>query len=916
MSVPPTPTTERKPGFTPLVAVVDFHHARGPEVETWFGVPEDSDPAAEYDWGLLPFMALSDGAHAATEDFSYFTLLRPATASDPEATSLFGISCTRQMDAAQLLNRPAEVTRSTVQKAVVIIADSPQYFGMLRERLSVVTKAWFAQREFTDVEILRRFQESLADEKARGTLLGEKEEDRDLYLGMSLRELVREFRWQTLVLLKCCLLQPKMLFFGSRCERLCMMQFSLISLIPGLLRNLQDSAGPELDNYEKKLQRPTSLRTSDRNSLLAYMGLPLQIFGKGSLFGPYTPLQQLDVLADFGTKSYIVGSTNSLLLQQKDRYSDILINLDENSINITSTSLKSALALSTPDRRWIDFITQNVNDTWDDANPGMPKTMGYVGSEEFIRLQFEEYLLSLISSVKYHNHLAIHAQNPRMLLPHIEGDPSLDFNADFIEAWKRTENYRIWDGHTDSHLFDIVEPKHPCAGGLTIDDVQRRIAQQVQDLHLDERFAVGKEVLGRNLQAGKEKASTMFNKLYADMEALREQRRRAAEEAEKQRQADLAAGGNGQHGSEKGGNENGNGNAQGQGAAASTAVATVGSKAGAFVSSWTAWAGEKRKGWGRSAPTTPITETTPVPPTGTTTTTTLSDTASQTGSTQLQDEEKEKEQEKKGGWGWSKALKNRTSVLLGGGGGGSSEERETFMPQSPTRNGAYAALPLATGSPDSTRSSRTGNSSITGGGGQSRAFRRRALSGESMLDAAGSEDGFSGSEFGSPERVRERVGSIARKPVGSSGAGLGSRPGTAGTVGSVNLMSVASPEVVKTTTMTTTTTATKDDVEKEDKDDKGLEEVSLDDTTPATAPAPATSTEQVKNEPAPAPAPAPAPVPAPLTITTATEETTETQKERSKSRSKSRSPSLSPLQSPAVIVAAGEAAKAREVWDK
>lgn len=48
---------------------------------------------------------------------------------------------------------------------------------------------------------------------------------------------------------------------------------------------------------------------------------------QGSLFGPYTPLQQLDVLADYGTKSYLVGSTNSLLLQQRDRYSDILINV-------------------------------------------------------------------------------------------------------------------------------------------------------------------------------------------------------------------------------------------------------------------------------------------------------------------------------------------------------------------------------------------------------------------------------------------------------------------------------------------------------------------------------------------------------------------------------------------------------------
>lgn len=109
------------------------------------------------------------------------------------------------MDAAALISRPAEVTRSTVQKAVVVIADSPQSFGMLRERLSVVTHAWFAQREFGDTEILRRFQESLKEEKERE----DAEEDREEYLGMSLRELVREFKWQTLVLFKCCLLQPK-----------------------------------------------------------------------------------------------------------------------------------------------------------------------------------------------------------------------------------------------------------------------------------------------------------------------------------------------------------------------------------------------------------------------------------------------------------------------------------------------------------------------------------------------------------------------------------------------------------------------------------------------------------------------------------------------------------------------------------
>lgn len=48
----------------PLVTVVGFHHAKGPEVEAWFGAEDGADPAVDYGWTLLPFMALSDGAHA------------------------------------------------------------------------------------------------------------------------------------------------------------------------------------------------------------------------------------------------------------------------------------------------------------------------------------------------------------------------------------------------------------------------------------------------------------------------------------------------------------------------------------------------------------------------------------------------------------------------------------------------------------------------------------------------------------------------------------------------------------------------------------------------------------------------------------------------------------------------------------
>ncbi|KAL5615001.1 hypothetical protein BROUX41_005067 [Berkeleyomyces rouxiae] len=590
-----TPSTPIQPGFMPLVSVVDFHHARGPEVEYWFGADEGQDPAVEYGWSLLPFMALSDGAHASSEDFSYFTLLRPESSKNGPAISLFGIACTRQLDSTLLKVRPADVTRSTVQKAVVVITDSPQHFGMLRERLSIVTQAWFAQREFTDVEILHHFQESLADDKRRG-MMSPNVDGGDQYLGLSLREFVHEFKWQTLVLLKCCLLQPKMLFFGTRCDRLCMVQFCLISLIPRLIRSMQDCADPDLNAYEKTLAKSVSFRSSDRASTMAFMGLPLQIFGKGALFGPYTPLQQLDVLADVGTKSYIVGSTNSLLLQQRDRYSDILINLDEGTINITSTSLRSALNLTAADRRWIDFLTQAVNDTWDDANPANPTNLQYMGSEAFIRMQFEEYIVAMLSSVRYHLFIQKH---PSQRLSYIDGDPSVDFGFDWVEAWTRTENHRMWYTHTDDAMFDIVVPRHPCAGGLTMDDVQRRIAEQVKELHLDDKLAQSREAIGRNWAAGKDRASAVVNKLWTDVETFREVQRKKTEE---ERQKDLQ----GETQTQPQQPNSAQSNGQGGIADEKASGMTVGERASSYMSSWANWAGEKRKtggGWsfGRKA---------------------------------------------------------------------------------------------------------------------------------------------------------------------------------------------------------------------------------------------------------------------------------------------------------------------------
>ena len=301
------------------------------------------------------------------------------------------------------------------------------------------------------------------------------------------------------------------------------------------------------------------------------------------------------MLAEDTTKSYVVGSTNSILLSQKDKYADILTNLDDSSITICSQALKPALTLTVPDRRWIDFLTQTVSETWDEQNPERPNTLGYAGSEEFIRLQFEEYVLALLASVRYKQFMEAKRQDATKVQPiltDIEGDPSAEFGHEWIKLWMKSENFRIFNKFTDSHIFDIVEPHHPCSGGLTVEDVHRRLASQVAELHLDERLQHGRETLNKHLAEGQKKVSTAFNTLWNDIEVMREAQRQKV--AEQRASGTYSADGHKQYGSVRMPKAPDFSNAQ-------AGIQAAGKSAGAYLSSWGSWATEKRKvGWGRS----------------------------------------------------------------------------------------------------------------------------------------------------------------------------------------------------------------------------------------------------------------------------------------------------------------------------
>ncbi|KAK1220665.1 hypothetical protein PQX77_016491 [Marasmius sp. AFHP31] len=469
------------------VALVDFNHLVGPKIEYSRGEIFEDEEIGK----MLPFLALPDGAHLTAEDYSYFHIV---PTSVPNPTTIFGISCNQQIASSALLVKGPDVTRSTVQKAVVVLASKP-VFGPIRDKLGVVTTALFHQRDFTSLDILDAFADSL-EPSLRGQLT-----ESGLYMGTSLRSLVQTFRHRTLTLVKALMVQKRIMFTSHPVERLCTYQYSLVSLLPDLLQTLDDCGSPPLASRAATLERPTELKTSDQKSMRRYLGLPLDLFGRDAIFQPYLPLQQLDMLKE--TKSWLCGSTNSIVTQQKEV--DLLANAETGTVEfrtLTDPRLEAKVALTPADRKWMDDIIRDVQETGEGG-------MQFRGSDDYLRLKFEEYISAALAAVRYKDFLSKTEGAGVVGGTGAEASSAEDFNPLWIAEFKGCNAYETWDRTTDPSLFDIVEPRHPCVDKPTIvGDIGLRFQEGIQDLKLDQQLAPAREAVSRTFTAG---STSFFN---------------------------------------------------------------------------------------------------------------------------------------------------------------------------------------------------------------------------------------------------------------------------------------------------------------------------------------------------------------------------------------------------------------------
>uniref|UniRef100_A0A1I7UMM3 UDENN domain-containing protein n=1 Tax=Caenorhabditis tropicalis TaxID=1561998 RepID=A0A1I7UMM3_9PELO len=443
----------------------------------------DGESGLPDEWHLLPSLALPDGVHNCQKDTIFFLL----PSREEPGKSIFGISCYRQIDAKELLNKSDDVTRASVQKAVCVLSRIP-LFGPLKAKLEVITQAYFEQKDFSKVDVLAQMYTNLCDifdENLTGEYFSSL-----AHHEISIQDLFIRFRHRALLLFKLFLLERKVLFIAPTGLRLGETILAIVSMFPKLLeeglyyatigvnineRKKRETAKDEIvieEDIGVELSRKDPLKDKDS------CGFPLSLFTQGSSFDPYLSIQSMDLIPK--TRSCILGATNALFAMKKDLF-DVVVKIEDdgslvhNHIEFNDQALERVVALTTADLRFADFVLKKVEEQMKASNSE------FDGSDEWIRLQMKNYLLGLVATSRSDLQTAV---------PH--------FGIAFVNEWRRTKNHRIWVSNKHEDLTSVA-PGHMFSEQMGVYDVYLRFEHAVNGVEGASKVIGTVNTAGKNL---------------------------------------------------------------------------------------------------------------------------------------------------------------------------------------------------------------------------------------------------------------------------------------------------------------------------------------------------------------------------------------------------------------------------------
>ncbi|XP_031521209.1 late secretory pathway protein AVL9 homolog isoform X3 [Papio anubis] len=545
------------------IVVVGFHHKKGCQVEFSYpplipGDGHDSHTLPE-EWKYLPFLALPDGAHNYQEDTVFFHL----PPRNGNGATVFGISCYRQIEAKALKVRQADITRETVQKSVCVLSKLPLY-GLLQAKLQLITHAYFEEKDFSQISILKELYEHM-----NSSLGGASLEGSQVYLGLSPRDLVLHFRHKVLILFKLILLEKKVLFYISPVNKLVGALMTVLSLFPGMIEHglsdcsqyrprksmsedggLQES-NPCADDFnsastsdvshtnlgtvrkvmagnhgedaamkteESLFQVEDSSKGQEHNDNNQYLKPP----SRPSPDSSESDWETLDpsVLEDPNLKEREqLGSDQTNLFPKDSVPSESLPITVQPQANTGQVVLIPGLISGLEEDQYgmpLAIFTKVEEALIQIHDPELRKLLNPTTAD----LRFADYLVRHVTEnrddvfldgtgweggdewIRAQFAVYIHALLAATL--QLDNEKILsDYGTTFVTAWKNTHNYRVWNSNKHPALAEI-NPNHPFQGQYSVSDMKLRFSHSVQNSERGKKIGNVMVTTSRNVvQTGK-----------------------------------------------------------------------------------------------------------------------------------------------------------------------------------------------------------------------------------------------------------------------------------------------------------------------------------------------------------------------------------------------------------------------------
>ncbi|CAG0922280.1 unnamed protein product [Notodromas monacha] len=508
------------------VLVVGFHHKKGAVVEYAFPPLSKNSDIIEVPelWRHMPSLAIPDGAHNFEWDIIYFHL----PSLEEPGKALFCISCYRQIQAQDVKNPTKDITRSSVQKAICVISRLP-LFGHIRVHVWEVADHYMKGGDFSVVgefpKLFRNLNLRLSPEMLRSP---------ELFFGLKVIDLLLLFRHRLLVLLKCILLEKRILFVHSPVHALSASILAMLSLLPRMLEdglfNATDiptssySVLPPVGKTDRKFSEDSEtlepqngphldLEILDKINL-EQAGFPFPVFGRGNVCHPFLALPYVDLLSSENVRGFVVGASN-ILFKQKKHLSDVIVELEGGKVDILDPELKKTTSLSTEDSRFMDYLVRRVTESSDGAiSPDSTCSSGCKkqGADDWVRKAFWVYFIHLAATVDQET---VSSQaNAEM--------QSDSFSGAFVSSWRETRNFQLWD--RKAKIVNVPHARHPFAGSVSMADMKIKLAQISHNMQTTERGKKINEslaVTGKAVGGAIEQAKGFISNLWTGLSTQR-----------------------------------------------------------------------------------------------------------------------------------------------------------------------------------------------------------------------------------------------------------------------------------------------------------------------------------------------------------------------------------------------------------